>query len=117
MKRFILQFVITLLLAIAFEHYLPWWTIAVAGALGAFIVGARYGFLCGFLSVGILWFAKALSIDAQAAQPLAEQVAQLLTLRSKWLLLALTAIVGGLAGGLGAWGGAHVTHLILPTKR
>lgn len=117
MKRFVLQFLITLLLAFAFGHYLPWWTVAVAGALGTFIVGARPAFLCGFLSAGILWTARALIIEVQAAQPLAEQVARLLLLNNKWLLLGITGILGGLTGGLGAWSGRHLTRIILRETR
>ncbi len=116
MRKFVIQFILTLLLAFVFESFLPWWTVAIAGALGAFLVGAPYHFLCGFLAVALLWLAKAFIIDLQAAQSLAEQVATLLMLKHKWMLYALTGLLGGLAGGLGAWSGTHVTRIVLPSS-
>jgi zinc transporter ZupT len=105
MKKFILQLVLTLLIALALEQFLPWWPVVLAGACGGLLVRSNYSFLCGFLSIALLWLVAAYYIDMQAVQPLSEQIAQLLRMKSKWMLFAITATIGGIAGGLGAWCG------------
>ncbi|MCS6973351.1 MAG: hypothetical protein N2044_09235 [Cyclobacteriaceae bacterium] len=111
MKKFFLQFLITILTAFLFEQFLPWWSVALAAALGGFFIRASHGFLCGFLAIAILWLAKAWVIDIQSAQPLVSQVAKLLMMQGKWMLFAVTGITGGLAGGLGAWSGKAAGNL------
>ncbi len=106
MKKFFLQLVLTLFIALILEQFMPWWSVAIAGAAGGFIIRSAYSFWCGFLAIALLWFIAAFYIDALAAQPLSEQIAQLLMMKSKWMLFAVTGIIGGLTGGLGAWSGA-----------
>lgn len=111
MKKFFLQFVITVIAGFLFEQFLPWWSVALAAALSGFFIRAPYSFLCGFLAIAMLWLAKAWVIDNQSAQPLVSQVATLLMMQSKWMLIAVTGMTGGLAGGLGAWSGKAAGNL------
>lgn len=111
MKKFFLQFVLTLFIALILEQFLPWWSVAIAGAAGGFLFRAPYSFWCGFVAVAMLWLITAFYIDTQAAQPLSEQITQLLMMKSKWMLFVLTGIIGGLTGGLGAWSGAALRFM------
>lgn len=108
MKKFLLQLILTILIALLLEQSLPWWSVAIAGAAGGFLIRAPYSFWCGFLAVALLWLLTAFYVDAKAAQPLSEQIAHLLMMKSKWMLFAVTGIIGGLTGGLGAWSGSAV---------
>ena len=110
--KFGLQLLAILLLASVLELFLPWWSIAIAAFTCGFFLKSKANFLAGFLGIGLLWFATAWVMDLNAATPLAEKVSQILMINSKWLLLLVTALVGGLVGGL-----ASLTGSLLRTPR
>jgi hypothetical protein len=104
--KFIVQFICIIILAFVMELFFPWWSIAVAAALGGFAVKSKANFLAGFLALAVLWLAKALVIDSQAAAPLADQVVKILMVNSKVVVFLATALVGGLVGGFAAMTGS-----------
>ena len=105
-------------LAYLVEVYLPWWSVVVV----AFLVNALIytkgspSFLSGFLGVGLLWLILAWNIDAANASLLSSRVSQVLQIQSTFAILALTFLVGGLAGGFGALAGSHFRNLIKKKK-
>lgn len=76
--------------------------------LGAFVGGYLFGetsgktFLAGFTAVGLLWLVTSLIIDIESQSLLTEKVARLFPTKTPALLFALTALVGGVTGGMGA---------------
>jgi hypothetical protein len=104
--KFIAQFILIIVLAFVMELFLPWWSIAAAAALGGFAVKSKANFLAGFLALAVLWLAKALVLDSQAATPLADQVAKILMVNNKAVLFFATALIGGLVGGFAAMTGS-----------
>jgi hypothetical protein len=107
----LLQLVAIILIAFVLELLLPWWSIAVAAALGGFFLRSNLNFLMGFLAIALLWTGKALLIDMNAAVDLGERVAKILTV-SKPVLLVVTALLGGLVGGF-----ASLTGSLLREKK
>lgn len=101
------------------EMFFPWWV----AALCAFMVLALWptssikAFLAGFLGVGILWFAGALFYSIQTDFILTAKVAQLLQASNSVVVIVITAIIGGLIGGMGALSGNHLNKLLHETPR
>ncbi|MBS1558929.1 MAG: hypothetical protein JST69_09400 [Bacteroidetes bacterium] len=94
------QIVATLIVCFIVQSFLPWWTMAIV----AFAFGYYYNlpgwvsFLAGFISVGLLWFAKAFYIDITTQSILSDKVNKLLPLN----LFVMMILIGGLVGGFAA---------------
>ena len=97
--KFTIPLVSIAVLAFILELFLPWWSIAISGFLLGYGFKSNANFFAGFLGIGFLWLGKALIIDLNAAMPLAENVAAILKLNSKPLLLLVMTLIGGLVGG------------------
>lgn len=115
---------ILLVIAIALSSYLaellfPWWS----AALCAFIITALFptrgfkAFLSGFFGVGLLWLFGALLFSMQTDFILTDKVASLMQLGSSGILILITALVGALAGGLGALSGNQLRRLLKGGRR
>lgn len=93
----ILIAVFTWLLAL----FMPWWSLAIP----CFILGELLGrsgfksFIYGFLGVGLLWFVQALLIHTSNTGVLTGRIADLFSLPHPYLVIVLTLLIGGLAGG------------------
>jgi hypothetical protein len=101
-------FLIILILSFACGFFLPWWVVAVVAFLAAFFVGKTSGhsFLAGFAAVFVVWIILALVKSLPNENILADRVVQLFPLPNNWIwLLAVTACIGGLVGGMGALSG------------
>lgn len=111
---------IILIAALAYlaEMYFPWWSVVVVAFLINAIIYTKGGssFLSGFLGVGLLWLVIAWNIDADNASLLSSMVSKILRVNSTIAILALTFLVGGLAGGFGALAGSHFKNLIRKKK-
>ena len=107
--KFIVSILLIAILAFAVGLYLPWWSLAVVAFVVAALIqqGALKAFLSGFLGVFLLWGILAFIIDQKNQHVLSVKVAQLLPLGGSFFLLILvTAFIGGLVGGLGAMAGS-----------
>jgi len=105
MKKQLLNFIITIVLAAVLSELLPWWSVMVAGFLtGLFIPLKRAAvFLVPFVAVAMFWIAYAYSTSVINDFILAKKIAVLFPLDgSVNLLLLITGIVGGLAAGIAA---------------
>lgn len=98
--KFVLQLVVTLLLSLLVQTFLPWWTMTLV----AFVAGYYFNlngflsFLAGFLGVGLLWLLRALYMDHATQAILSEKVNNLMPLN----VLVMMVLVGGLVGGFAA---------------
>ncbi len=103
--------ILTGLLSFVSSLFLPWWGIAIAALFIAVIIHQKAwkAFLSGFLGVALLWGGIALWIDIKNQGILSARIAQILPLGgSSALLIVVTAVVGGLAGGMAALTGSFL---------
>jgi len=113
MRNFILLFfsfwIVTL--------FLPWWTLLIpAVVLGAALFNSSpAAFFTGFLSLFAAWFVQVLYIDIANESVLSGRIAEMLGVGQGWLVLLITAAIGGLIGGMGTLFGSQVRQLLSPT--
>lgn len=103
-------FFIILILTFAGGYFLPWWVVAIAAFLPALFIGKTpaKSFLAGFAAVFVVWAAMALFKSIPNDNMLAKKVATLMQLPNWILLLVITALLGGLVGGMSALSGVLV---------
>ncbi|MFN5168511.1 MAG: hypothetical protein ACK5DD_02705 [Cyclobacteriaceae bacterium] len=106
----LIQTLTILVLCLIAQLYLPWWIVAViAAAIGyQFNNAPGASFLAGFAAVAALWLGYAFWIDQQTGALLTGKIAQLFPGKSNAVIYVLTALTGGVAGGLGGLTGAWV---------
>jgi len=109
--RFLLSVILIAALAATGEWFLPWWTFAVAAFVVSIFTRMRAGiaFLSGFIAVGGLWLGIMLWRDAANQHILSARMAALLRAASYSEIIIITALLGGLIGGLAAMSGALVS--------
>ena len=110
--KFLVATILTALLSFIAGIYISiWWLFAIVALLVALLVHQRAGkaFLAGFLGLFILWFVIALWIDIENGGILSVKIASLLPLGgSKWALMFVTALIGGLIAGFAAMSGSYL---------
>jgi hypothetical protein len=107
-----------LILAASFilQLFLPWWIIALVAFALALWKGtsSRQAFWSGFGAIVFLWAATALVIHLRNEGILTAKIAGLFALPFPALMILITALVGGLVGGLAALSGFYWQRLLLP---
>jgi hypothetical protein len=116
---FISRIFLVMALALLFQLFFPWWSLAVAAFLIGWMMGGNgfASFLGGFLGIFLLWAAYALYIDQQSDMALSGRVAQLFQLPSRELLIVATGLVGGLLGGFGTLSGSMFRAIYAKKRR
>jgi hypothetical protein len=97
---------------------LPWWAIAIIAFIAALYAGKTntQAFWSGFGAIVIVWVTLALFKSIPNDHVLATRVAHLFHLPNWILLLAATALIGGLVGGLSSLSGLYVKRLFIKDK-
>ena len=110
--KFIIKTVLICLLSWGMQQFVPFWGVAIAGFFVSMLVKtkAHTTFFSGFVAVFLLWFAAAYRIDQQTNSILTQRIADLFSL-SPWLLMLITALLGGIIGGLGSLSGHYFQAL------
>ena len=94
---------------------LPWWSFAVGIFLVQFFIPLKpgYSFLTSFLGCFICWFVVSLIINIQNNNILSNKIAVLFFNNQSlnWVLLILTAFIGGLVAGLAGIAGNYVNKI------
>src|SRR4030095_11042417 len=110
--KFFNSVLLTALLSFIAGIYIPyWWFFAVVAFLVAVLIHQRgfKAFFAGFLGLFILWFILSFGMDIANDGVLSVKIALLLPLGgSKWMLLIVTAIIGGLVAGFAALSGSYL---------
>ena len=93
---------------------LPWWKVVIVTIIVGVLIQAKawQSFLFGFLAIAIWWGGFAFLANQMNGGSLATRMGQLFNGISPGLLLLITALMGGIAGGLGAMLGAQTRSLI-----
>lgn len=103
MKIKILNFIATFVLAVVFSFFLPWWSAMLAAFITAVVFSLKHAavFFTPFLAVFVFWAGYSFLLANGNDFILAKKIAVLLPLGgSPSLLILVTGIVGGLAGGV-----------------
>jgi hypothetical protein len=109
--KFFAAILLTAMLSFAGGLWFSWWIIAIASFLIALLIHQRAGkaFLAGAIGVFLLWGILAWWIDMKNEHVLSKKIAEVLPLGgSSFLLILVTAIIGGLVAGLGAMSGIYL---------
>lgn len=110
--KFLIALILTALLSFICGIYINlWWFFAIVALLVALLVHQRAGkaFFAGFLALFILWFVLTFWMDSANNSVLSTKIASLLPLGgNKWLLMIVTAFLGGLIAGFAAMSGSYL---------
>ena len=108
-----LLFPVILLLTFISGFFLPWWVPCIMAFAAAWLLGKTNGqtFIAGFAGFAIAWLALALLKSFPNDHLLAGRVAQMFHLPHWSLLLLITVLIGGLAGGMSALSGRLVKRV------
>lgn len=115
MKRILIHSILSIVLALVFQAFTPWWGVALATAITSFIIRLKgaWVFFAPFIAIGSFWAIQGYLISAANEFILAKKIAVLLPLDgSVSLLVMFTAIIGGLVAGLGSLSGRTLKVLV-----
>lgn len=98
--------------------FLPWWTLFIpAVLLGATLFDSSgSAFFTGFISLFAAWSVQVLYIDIANESILSGRIAEMLGVGQSWLVILITALIGGLIGGMGTLLGAQIRLLLQPNS-
>ena len=116
--RFAVSVILTALLAFSACLFLPWWSIAATSFIVAAFMGQRalLSFFAAFTGVFLLWGVMALLISGNNGHLLAGKVGVLMFKQSSaFLLILITALVGGVVAAFAGLAGYYLRSLISPT--
>jgi len=105
MKRIILNFLATIIIALILSQFLPWWSVMVAAFVTALLFSLKKSavFFVPFIAIALLWITYAFWVSSINDFILAKKIAILLPLNGNaYFLILLTGIIGGLAAGIAA---------------
>lgn len=111
--KFIVSLLLTALLSFTAGLYLPWWSIGVCAFIVSILIlqPPLKAFIAGFVGVFLLWLIFSWSIDSANDHILSHKIAQIFPLRGiSFLLILMTALVGGMVGGFAALSGSYLRY-------
>ncbi len=109
--KFIVSIILTALLSFAACLFLPWWSIAIAAFIVAVAIPQKPGknFAAGFTALLLLWGSLSFYISSNNQHLLAHKISLLLLkIDNPYYLIAATAFIGALVGGLAALTGSFL---------
>jgi hypothetical protein len=109
--KFIASLLLILLLSFLACLYLPWWSIAIVAFIVSVLIpqNPRASFFCGFSALFLFWGALSYWISANNNHVLAHRVSLLILKNdSPLLLIIVTALIGGVVGGLASLTGSFI---------
>jgi len=109
--KFLLAILLTAALGFLAGLYFTWWALAVVAFGIAVLIPQRLmpAFFSGFLGIFILWAVLCFWIDIKNDSILSHKMAMIFPLAGSSLLMILvSALIGGLVGGMAALAGSSV---------
>ena len=112
-SRFLYQMVSMAIISAGLGHLLPWWCMAFAPFVIAFLLGVNSftSFLEGFFAIVIVWAIYAYAINIRTSSVLNEKIATIMQLSNVMLLIAITVGIGGIVGGFSALNGYYFRQI------
>lgn len=115
MNKNILNLLTTLVFALIFSFLMPWWSVMLAAFLATLIFPLKgvAPFFIPFLAIFGFWLAYTFMLSSNNDFTLASKIAVLLPLGGNaYILIAVTAAIGGLAAGVAGIFGKQCTLLL-----
>jgi hypothetical protein len=112
--RFFTTFLLVMVLGYAaylFANETPWWLFVTGAFLGGLAVPQSSGrsFMAGFAGIFVLWLLLCLFTNAANQGIMSSRMAAILPLQgSPALLIIITALIGGLLGGMASLSGSFL---------
>ena len=120
MNKNIINFIVTIIVALALSQFLPWWSVMLA----SFITAIRFSlkgssiFFVPFLAISLYWIVYAFWLSSANDYILANKIAVLLPLQGNpYLLILVTGVIGGLSAGIAAIFGKQCEFLFTNSKK
>ena len=113
--KFAVNLIITALLSIVLNLFLPWWSIMLAAFITGFVIDLKGSavFLAPFLGVLFLWMVYGYLLSSANDFILSTKIANLLPLGGNVMLLTLiTGVVGGIAAGVAGFSGKQLKMMM-----
>ena len=107
--KFIVSLILMVVLSFATCLYLPWWSIAIVCFMVAALIQQHPGmaFLCGFISLFILWAGLSFWISNNNEHILAHKISVVILKKDDPnLLIIITGLIGAVIGGFAALSGS-----------
>lgn len=114
MNKNIINFIVTIVLAIVLSQFLPWWSVMVAAFFSALFFNLKRMavFIVPFLAIAFLWMSHSFWLGNANDFILAKKIAVLFPLKGNHMLLILvTGIIGGIAAGVSGIFGKQCVNL------
>jgi hypothetical protein len=112
--KFFVSIMLTALMGFALGLYLPWWSVAIAGFTISFFLYQKpfIALATGFLGIFFLW-ALLTIVRSQANDHILAHRVSIFILKkdSPDLLITLSALIGGIIGGMGALCGSLLRRI------
>lgn len=114
MLLFLLRTVLIGLLSYVSLQYFPWWSTAAMAAIVSLVFGGKgtHAFFSSFIAVFLVWVGWSFALNSADAGYLGTKVAQLLTVNSPFLLIAVAGVLAGLTAGFGGLSGQSLRQLL-----
>lgn len=119
--KLITSIFLTALLAFTLGLFeMPWWIFSITTLIVFVAIPQPAGksFIVGFATIFVLWGILAAKLDFSNEHLLSKKVAGILMLKGNyWLLLLITAFVGGLVAGMSALTGSLLRNSFKEKRR
>jgi len=112
-------FLVVIIASFLLQMFLPWWVIIIISFATCGLIGktGRISFWEPFLAIILLWIGMALYQSFPNHHVLATRVAEMLGVKLWYLVLLITALIGGLAAGICGYCGYHFRKGMIGSKK
>ena len=111
-------FIVVFIASFLLQLVLPWWIIVIISFATCGLIGktAKLSLWSPFFAIVLLWIGMALFKSIPNQHLLVSKVAQMFGVQAWWLILALTAILGGFTAAISGYCGYQFRKAILVKK-
>jgi len=107
-----MNFLLILVLSALLQLFAPWWIVAVVPFAVYFWRPAASAFWVSFLAIAIVWFGYGYYLHLISDGAMSNRIAGIFSLSNGYILLFVTAFIGGLAGGISGLSGFLIKEIL-----